>query len=671
MKALKNISIKWIGSDKKIFIDTIKKNIEENEKCIEIDMMPQMKILAYLEERQDKLAVSQITFQEEKVLFFPLQLRENTEYMCEITLPGTKEEAEKQRIASGKSTWPFINLKLDTIYTRNDKRYWNTGKDINKKPVTMVTGKLNFKSHVGLADLSLGDVENLFIEIVTYKLDYYEDFKNLLNGIADQAVNLILQIGQATGAKFETDYNNESEDYIKIIHLRQMFMEDNLQSSLESIMKNPHAKLTTQHLNVELANLRNPDIYMTSSKAGFLEYNFGGPLAKQFSGYTPTELFETYKCETYDTLENRYIKNFLEDILSDCQRITRSIEKNYMNKENNSIYWKATMNELNQWINKLYGWLTEAFWKNVGMMQYMPSNSQVLQKKEGYRDVLRADLKYQLAIGLKWNSQLIYDQYYGEIKPIYELYEIWCYFRLREVLVSIFGIEKTTDIWKIASGNLIINLKKGVTSKTSFKGDYGNHKLIVDLYYNRLFRGKENLNFGSYSIDFKPDYSLYIQIPSMNIRVFVHFDAKYSFEFNNFSNGDNDLHAAKRIHLEKMHAYKDAIRNSLGAYILYPGNEKKSYSESKDDISGVGAYPLRPFNEMQDENNIEDFIKEIFNKLITSDDVIDEEPGLNKVSKKLDDDAQYKVVYESNVEVSDFEKLPLVSEEESKYDEFN
>ena len=498
MKALKNISIEWAESAKKIFIDAVKKNIGKDLKYIEIDTIPQMKIQAYLEEKQDEFAFPQITFQEEKILFFPLQLRENTEYMCEITLQGTKEEVEEQRIASANNAWPFTNSKLDTIYIRNDKRYWNRGEDINKNPTTMVTGKLNFKSHVGLADLSLGAGEKLFIEVITYKLDYYEDFRSLLNGIADQLVNLILQIGQATGANFETDYNNESEDYIKIIYLRQMFMDNELQSSLEYIMKNPNAKLTTQQLHVKLAELTNPNIYIISSKAGFLKYNLGGPLRNQFSGYTPTELFETYKYETYDTPENRYIKNFLEDILSDCQRIAISIEKNYLHNKNSNISWQATMNELNQWLNMLYEWLAEPFWKDIGMMQYMPSNSQTLQKKEGYRNILKADLKYQLGIKLKWGSKLIYDQYSGEIKPIYELYEIWCYFRLREVLVSIFGIEKTTDLWKIENDNFIINLKKGVTSKTSFEGDYCNHKLLVDLYYNRLFRGKENMNFGSY-----------------------------------------------------------------------------------------------------------------------------------------------------------------------------
>lgn len=669
MESLKNVSIRWNGSDKEIFIDAVKGKKDNIGACIEFDLSSSMKLKGCLDDEQEKSIHPLISLESENPLFFPLQLRENTEYMCEITLSGTKEDIIKQMLASSSKSWPFVNLKLDTIFLRNDERYWNTEKDINDNSITLVTGRLNFRNHVGIADLSLGENEKLFIEVITYKLDYHEDFRYLLNRIADKMTDLLLQVGESTGVRFETDYNREAEDYIKIIHLRQMFMEDSLRIAIESIMRSPNVKLTSEQVQESLAKLRNPDIYLISSKAAFLDYNQGGPLSKQFLGYTPTELFETHKHETFDTPENRYIKNFLEDLLSDCQRISRTIEKNYYNDTVNPIRWEAAINELNQWTNMLYEWLTEPIWKEVGLMQYMPSNSQVLQKKEGYRNVLKADIKYQLALKLKWNPELIYDEAYGEIKPIYDLYEIWCYFRLREVLVSLFGLEKTTDFWKIDNDKLSVNLKKGVGSKSSFEGIYGNYKVIVELYYNRLFKGNEYKTTGSYSIDFKPDYTLYIQIPSIDTKVFIHFDAKYSFEITNFYSEDDDLHSAKRIHLEKMHAYKDAIRNSLGAYVLYPGNVEKIYMDTTEGLQGIGAYPLRPASEEGDESSIENFIKIILNDLTSLNKISDIQFEYRPIQKKVEDFIHYKVVYKDDLEVTDTKDLPIVSENESSYDD--
>lgn len=641
MLALKNINIEWLNSDKKIFIDTVKKSVEDNEEIIKLNLAESIKADGIIEKEQDKFIFPKIAFKDEEFLFSSLQLRENTEYICEITLPGTKKEVEQQMILSENKSWPFNNSNLNSIFILDDKRYWEEGKDLNSSPITMVVGRLNFKSHVGLADLSLGEKEKLFVEVITYKLNYYEDFKSLLNSIADQMTDLLLQMGESTGVNFETDYEREAEDYIKIIHLREVFRNENLQSALEAIIRNPHAKLISEDYKVNLSNLKNPNIQLIASKAALLEYRQGGPLSKQFSGYTPKELIETYKSETYDTPENRYIKNFLEDILWDCQRITKSIEKRINSDKDNAIKWETTLNEINKWIGMIYEWLSQSFWKDIGIMEYLPSNSQVLQKREGYRNILMLDLKYQLAIKLQWNAELLFDEVYGDIKPIYDLYEIWCFFKLREVLVKLFGIEKENDLLCIDSGKLSVNLKKGVTSKLGFNGEYNNKKVLIDLYYNRLFKGKENSKTGSYSIDFKPDYSLYIKIPGEDVNVFVHFDAKYSFEANSFNNEEYSLLSAKRIHLEKMHAYKDAIRDSMGSYILYPGNKLGRFSENEDNIlPGIGAYPLRPGSELDDENNIEDFIKLILDNLIKED--IEYELETKEIESTID--SEHKVI---------------------------
>lgn len=41
-----------------------------------------------------------------------------------------------------------------------------------------------------------------------------------------------------------------------------------------------------------------------------------------------------------------------------------------------------------------------------------------------------------------------------------------------------------------------------------------------------------------------------------------------------------------------MHTYNDAIKDSLGSYILYPGNKPALFPSKRESI--VGAFPLNP-----------------------------------------------------------------------------
>lgn len=66
----------------------------------------------------------------------------------------------------------------------------------------------------------------------------------------------------------------------------------------------------------------------------------------------------------------------------------------------------------------------------------------------------------------------------------------------------------------------------------------------------------------------------------------VHLDAKYRLDP---ARGDG---AVVRDELVKMHAYRDAIPGSVGAYALFPGSPSEAL-DGRDGRGGVGALPLR------------------------------------------------------------------------------
>jgi hypothetical protein len=60
-----------------------------------------------------------------------------------------------------------------------------------------------------------------------------------------------------------------------------------------------------------------------------------------------------------------------------------------------------------------------------------------------------------------------------------------------------------------------------------------------------------------------------------------------------------------------MHAYKDAVRRTVGAYILYPGEVSKTKNGFHELIPGLGAFIIRPSENDTGISEIKKFIRDI------------------------------------------------------------
>ena len=73
----------------------------------------------------------------------------------------------------------------------------------------------------------------------------------------------------------------------------------------------------------------------------------------------------------------------------------------------------------------------------------------------------------------------------------------------------------------------------------------------------------------------------------------------------------------KRGDLLKMHTYNDAIRRTIGSYVLYPGNAKqadmgnKVFSLYDEILPGVGAFAIKPSNSELGEKELCRFISDM------------------------------------------------------------
>ena len=62
----------------------------------------------------------------------------------------------------------------------------------------------------------------------------------------------------------------------------------------------------------------------------------------------------------------------------------------------------------------------------------MPTGSVVLQRREGYREVLKKWLQFQAGTQLVWKNGE--DVYAANQRKMSALYEYWCFFRLLKVV---------------------------------------------------------------------------------------------------------------------------------------------------------------------------------------------------------------------------------------------
>ena len=66
----------------------------------------------------------------------------------------------------------------------------------------------------------------------------------------------------------------------------------------------------------------------------------------------------------------------------------------------------------------------------------------------------------------------------------------------------------------------------------------------------------------------------------------------------------------------KMHAYKDAIEDTIGAYVLYPGEDRQIFYENDNKLESVGVFPLNPGENKDKEESLREFIIEMIEKLV-------------------------------------------------------
>ncbi len=559
------------------------------------------------------------------------------------------------------------SIALPKIQNEGNK---NLKCDKDKDSVTF-----QFVNYLGRSKMDFIDADTtLSFEVVPDKMNYEDDYIKLTEALADVCSELLLDYAGATSNVYSISEDSRKTLLEQFIFLRKFCYSENIMGLFEAIKRNPDRVLDQEEELKPFGTgmpskkfYRNPFSYSRGWKnVGNTDDGHGI--------FAPEMVAVTQKFDRLDTPANRFVKYALHKFDSICTELINALETAGQSEQTECL------NEAKAIHKSLEIMFRDSFFDDVGELDIMPQNNQVLQKRQGYSQLFAAYSMLDLALQLNWQGKD--DVYEGESKNVALLYEYWLFFELYKIVKSIDGavtVKTEEDPFLLVEDGLTISLEEGKKSCQSFEIEkYG---VKINLYYNRTFSRTEfktTMYEGSYSRPFRPDYTLAVfpksftkgryngeeEAIASGAVSYIHFDAKYRITdltslIGDIKDSDPEeeisedkigsvVNTYKRGDLLKMHTYNDAIRRTVGSYVLYPG----AYSVSKagnetfrlyDEIlPGVGAFSIKPSIGVMGENELRTFIVSLIesgeaknsrlNRLKYYTEMILREPSISKVN---------------------------------------
>jgi len=308
--------------------------------------------------------------------------------------------------------------------------------------------------------------------------------------------------------------------------------------------------------------------------------------------------------ETLDTIPNRYLRFVLERWRALAVKALDGAESLQGAPLRRGVF------QAQRAVDRLDELLGAPLFREVGVLTAYPRDNQVLLRAEGYRQVTVAAAIVEGSLGLGVDLE---DPFLVSSKSIATLYEYWTFVRLAQAVARASGLEGVErQLFEDSGHGMSLVLRAGRQTDLTFRTTVAGVPVSVDLCFNRTFGTTQ-----SWTRPMRPDASLRLRSGD-GPEVWLHFDAKYKVDWlEPFSTGDVDLEEeaektgiSKRADLLKMHAYRDAIRNSAAAYVLFPGTNDKAFPFSADELlPALGAFPLSPDSVGEDVVRLEDFLR--------------------------------------------------------------
>ena len=473
-------------------------------------------------------------------------------------------------------------------------------------------GRMLPRQHVGRIGVRVrGDeVEgHAVVSVEPKKLEALTEYRQMLTDIAEVATEALLQ-GFAPAA---ISLEHDAEQRPQLLYQQFAFLHARLMGAgerdLALVLNRPH-RAWIDHQEHQL-----PGTPMRGGSRNMRALTRPGPRVRAPAwnavSSLPARLAVSRSEETLDTEPNRFVAFALrrwrelalnvQTVLTAQGQITGPISRG--------------LDAASEVIALIDQTLSAPMFRSVGRLGSFPTANQVLQKRAGYRELLRTFVLTEMGarLALDWDLD---DAFAASQRNVATLYEYWAFLQLAKSLGRVCGADLSALVMERSNDGMSLGFPRGRRSRLTWALVGRGRNLTADLYFNREFLVSSRPD-SSWTRAMRPDCSLRLRpdglaggIAADDLAVWLHFDAKYRVEFVNEQFAPPDeldgtraaeaeaierLARSKREDLLKMHAYRDAIRRSAGAYVLYPGDEQRTpFMEHHEVLPGLGAFPLRP-----------------------------------------------------------------------------
>jgi hypothetical protein len=466
-----------------------------------------------------------------------------------------------------------------------------------------VNGVINTGNDVGWMHLPLeylidGKIFQSIIafEVLPTKMDLHTDLPPMYEAIDKSFPLWRFSLTEKTE---QTAAHSQHRGYFPLLWLANFSsLRDRLTQGLKVIAHAPHNRLQ-------------PEVHYL--KADRLKGRLSHRLASRVKeGLTSGQFDRRYKVEkkllSIDTPENRFIKMVVVQSANRLAEFEVKLRKSNKTPDNQRLS-TAFFEQIHSWQQPLRKMQNQSFLKDVGVYHGLTNESLVLQQKTGYSTV------YRIWQELKFYLDVFGAQSSVSMKSVAEIYEVWCFLELRNILIEELGFRDISHGHRKLKLNdyYEYQMQDGFAGAFEFEREDG----VTAKLAHEPFFSKRGMFIRSYLVNQKPDIVLEVQQPNPSGKSFIWvFDAKYRIKSDTDRYGDEKLDDRNMVPddaINQMHRYRDALirvakgqhysvlnktRPVVGAFALYPGyydqrNEDNPYNEGIAEV-GIGAFAMLP-----------------------------------------------------------------------------
>ena len=490
------------------------------------------------------------------------------------------------------------NVKVESLYIAGHSSDAASDGDDDDDP--LIYGMLNFHNQVGRTDMTVNYLKDgkhktlsFRTEVLSYKMDYRSDLQTIIHDIESEYSMLSYSFLKQTYLSFKQK-RGESTDLLWWQVFQQEY--DKIIAACKIIINSPKRRLKSQVRHERAERL-----------------HFISPVLEQEYGECKEDPHHLYRTEemilSKDTVENRFLKYVMKEIL---RRFT--IVKEHI-KNTLKVTEKTIADRLDKKTDELQRIIRNPFFKQIGQFKGFSQDSLVMKRARGYSDIYRSWLILQSGFELEDDIHCL------EVKDISELYEIWCFIKVKNMVADILGgdvVAKSNG--KELTKGFVRQLVYGTKSEVKFVKD--EIELATVMYNAQVEEDESNMisaieDTSTFTTIQRPDIVLRLSKRRDDDIVYTYlFDAKYRLSDKKVCGHPEDVPPVDAIN--QMHRYRDAIyynaidnedikREVVGGYVLYPGNltadeVRSSYYHQSHERIGIGAFPLKPGSKYIDED---------------------------------------------------------------------